>query len=59
VGRLHYSYNHFDDALRIFKKLVSEHPKTLFAVYSANLILDIYNLRKITGVWLRRYAAYE
>ncbi|MDZ4676918.1 MAG: tetratricopeptide repeat protein [Oligoflexia bacterium] len=46
VGRLHYSYNHLDDALKNFKLVVAQHPRTPFAVYSANLILDIYNLRK-------------
>ncbi|MCC6276358.1 MAG: tetratricopeptide repeat protein [Oligoflexia bacterium] len=46
VGRLHYSFNHFDEALKTFKQIVSQHPKTPYAVYSANLILDIFNLRK-------------
>jgi TolA-binding protein len=46
TGRLYYTHNYFDQALAIFKEIVKEHPKTEFAVYSANLILDIYNLRK-------------
>ncbi len=46
IGRLHYVYNHFEDAIKIFRQIISQYPKTQFAVYSANLILDIYNLRK-------------
>ncbi len=46
TGRLYYTHNYFDQALVIFKEIVNKHPKTEFAVYSANLILDIYNLRK-------------
>ncbi|MEQ1875560.1 MAG: tetratricopeptide repeat protein, partial [Bdellovibrionia bacterium] len=46
LGRLHYAYNHLDQALAIFQDIVANHPKTKNALYSANLILDIYNLRK-------------
>lgn len=46
LGRLYYSHNYFDQALGIFKSIVKEHPRTDFGKYSANLILDIYNLRK-------------
>lgn len=46
MGRLHYAYNHFDDAIKVFKQLVADHPHSPYAVYAANLILDIYNLRK-------------
>jgi len=46
LGRLHYSYNHFDKAIVYFENVVKNHPKSQSAVYSANLILDIYNLRK-------------
>ena len=49
MGRLHYAYNHFEDAIRIFKQIVAQHPKTQYAVYAANLILDIYNLKKDFG----------
>jgi TolA-binding protein len=49
IGRLLYSFNHFDEALKMFKEIVMNHPKTPYAVYSANLILDIYNLRKDYG----------
>lgn len=46
VAQLHYSHNQFDGALKQFKNIVNKHPKTRYAVFSANLILDIYNLRK-------------
>ncbi len=45
VGRIAYSYNHFDEALKIFQDIVKKYPKTQYATYAANLILDIYNLR--------------
>jgi TolA-binding protein len=46
VGRLYYQYNQFDPAIQYFKEIVLKHPKTKYAEYSANLLLDIYNLRK-------------
>jgi len=46
VGRLNYQYNQFDPAIQSFKEIVVKHPKTKYAEYSANLLLDIYNLRK-------------
>ncbi len=46
IGRIYYSHNYFDQALSSFRAIMKEHPKTPFAKYSANLILDIYNLRK-------------
>lgn len=46
VGRLYYSFNQFDKALKIFDGIITNHGKTPYAVYSANLVLDIYNLRK-------------
>ncbi len=46
VGRLNYSFNHFDEALRLFRQIIIQNPRTPYAVYSANLILDIHNIRK-------------
>ncbi len=45
VGRLYYSYNHFDEAEQIFQKIVKNYPKTKYSEFSANLILDIYNIK--------------
>ncbi len=46
VGRLYYLTNNFDKAEKEFKEIVKEHPKTSFSDYSANLLLDIYSLKK-------------
>ncbi|PIS10604.1 MAG: adventurous gliding motility protein U, partial [Bdellovibrio sp. CG10_big_fil_rev_8_21_14_0_10_47_8] len=46
IGRLYYQHNQFDQALPYFRDIVSKHPQTKYAEYSANLMLDIYNLRK-------------
>lgn len=46
IGRLYYQSNHFDEATKIFKEIVQKSPNTKYAEYSANLLLDIYNLKK-------------
>lgn len=46
VGRLLYLNNRFDDASAMFKEIIKKYPKTKQAEYSANLLLDIYNLKK-------------
>lgn len=46
IGRLYYQSNHFDEATQSFKEIVQKHPSTKYAEYSANLLLDIFNLRK-------------
>ena len=46
MGRLYYQTNHFNEAEVIFKEIVQKYPKTKYSEYSANLLLDIYNLKK-------------
>lgn len=46
MGRIYYQHNQFDQANKIFKEVVQKYPKTKYSEYSANLILDIYNLKK-------------
>ena len=46
IGRLYYQNNHFEPATKTFKEIVHKHPDTKYAEYSANLLLDIYNLKK-------------
>jgi cellulose synthase operon protein C len=46
VGRLYYLTNNFDPAEKEFKEIVQSYPKTKFSEYSANLLLDIYSLKK-------------
>lgn len=45
-GRLYYLHNYFDEATQIFKTIVQKYPKSKYAEYSANLLLDIFNLKK-------------
>ncbi len=45
-GRLLYLFNNFDDAAKIFREIVQKFPNTKYAEYSANLLLDIFNLKK-------------
>ncbi|MBL7545468.1 MAG: tetratricopeptide repeat protein [Bdellovibrionaceae bacterium] len=45
-GRLMYQFNYFEDAAKIFREIVQKYPKTKYAEYSANLLLDIFNLKK-------------
>ncbi|MBC7467127.1 MAG: tetratricopeptide repeat protein [Bdellovibrio sp.] len=46
IGRLYYQTNNFAPAETFFKEIVKTHPKTKYSEYSANLLLDIYNLKK-------------
>lgn len=46
MGRLYYQSNQFDPAVKHFREIVQQYPNTKQAEYSANLILDIYNLKK-------------
>lgn len=46
IGRLYYQSNQFDEAIKNFREIVQKYPKSQYAEYSANLLLDIYNLRK-------------
>lgn len=46
IGRLFYQTNNFAPAEVFFKEIVQKHPKTKYSEYSANLLLDIYNLKK-------------
>lgn len=46
IGRLYYQTNNFAPAEKFFKEIVQKHPKTKYSEYSANLLLDIYDLKK-------------
>jgi cellulose synthase operon protein C len=45
LGSLYYYFNQFDPALAIFNDIIKTHTKTDLARFSANHILDIYNLK--------------
>ena len=49
LGSLYYYHNQFDKALASFNGIIKNYPKSQYAQYSANLTLDIYNLRKDYG----------
>jgi TolA-binding protein len=42
-ARIYYEYNHFDQAVVLFKDIVDHHGNDELAVYSANLMLDSLN----------------
>lgn len=46
TGRLFYQHNQFEAATVIFKEVIQKFPQTKYAEYSANLLLDSFNLRK-------------
>jgi TolA-binding protein len=46
TGRLYYLTNNFNPAEKQFKEIVQQYPNTKYSEYSANLLLDIYNLKK-------------
>jgi tetratricopeptide (TPR) repeat protein len=43
---IYYNLNHFDKAAPRFKTIAEKHRNHRLAVFAANLLLDIYNLRK-------------
>lgn len=46
IGRLYYQTNNFAPAEKNFKEIVQKHPNTKYSEYSANLLLDIFSLKK-------------
>lgn len=51
LGVIYYSYNHFDRAIEIFRRVMNDYPGTENAAIAGNLILDIYKLRgDMTGL---------
>lgn len=49
LGTLYYYHNQFGPALESFKSITRDYPKSQYAKFSANLILDIFNLQKDFG----------
>lgn len=46
LARMAYVHYDFEKAVPLFQSVIDKNPKSKYAVYSANLILDIYNLKK-------------
>ena len=45
-ARIYYDYNHFEDAVKLFRDIVEKHAGDELAIYSANLMLDSLNVLK-------------
>jgi tetratricopeptide (TPR) repeat protein len=45
LGVLYYGYNHFEEAVEVFEKVITDNPKSENAEIAGNLILDIYKLK--------------
>ena len=57
-ARIYYEYNHFDQAVVLFKDIVDHHSKDELAVYSANLMLDSLNAQgktKEVVAWVDKF----
>lgn len=46
MASLYYYFNQFDKAIPLFEAIIRDYPKSQYAEYSANLLLDTYNLKK-------------
>lgn len=46
AAKIYYDYSHYDVALGRFDKIVTNHPRADQAKFAANLVIDVYNLRK-------------
>jgi tetratricopeptide (TPR) repeat protein len=60
AAQIYYRYNHLDEAVKRFSAIALEHPEDELAVYSANLVLDAYNLLEDypkIDEWARRFRA--
>lgn len=53
AGKILYDYSHYDKAVKRFNDIVHQHPEAEQAEYAANLVIDVYNLRKD---WEKLYA---
>ncbi len=45
-ARVFYEYNHFEEAIPLFKDIAENYTKSELAIYSANLLLDCYAITK-------------
>jgi tetratricopeptide (TPR) repeat protein len=60
LANLHYRHNDFVQATDLFNRIALDHPRHELAGYSANLVLDAYNLlgdwKSVNG-WAKRFHA--
>jgi TolA-binding protein len=52
AAKIYYDFSHYDVAIERFDQLVKAHPKSKQAEFAANLVIDVYNIRKD---WERLY----
>src|SRR5581483_612955 len=45
-ARIYYEYDHIDEAIPLFKDIAEHHKNSDLAIYSANLLLDCYVIKK-------------
>jgi tetratricopeptide (TPR) repeat protein len=45
-ARIYYEYNHFDEAIPLFRDLADKHRDSDLAIYSANLLIDCLAIKK-------------
>jgi TolA-binding protein len=60
AAQVYYRYNHFDEAVQRFSAIALQHPESDVAEYSANLVLDVYNLLgdyATLDAWARKFMA--
>lgn len=46
AAKIYYDYSHFDEALKRFDEIATNQPADKEAEYAANLVIDVYNIRK-------------
>lgn len=60
AARIHYQYNHFDEAVAGFSQIALEHPEHELAIFSAHLVLDAFNMQEnweAIDEWAKRFYA--
>ncbi len=62
TAKIYYDHNHLDAAIPLFQDVAMSHSEHRLAVFSANLLLDCYNIKKdyqAMWEWVRKFRANE
>lgn len=46
IASIYYRYHHFDESQAMFREIVTKYPRHRSATTAANIVLDIYNIKK-------------
>jgi tetratricopeptide (TPR) repeat protein len=46
AAKIYYDWSHYQEAIKRFDELVTNHPEAKEAEYAANLVIDIYNIKQ-------------